>query len=102
MQRDGYEGHGDRYWLIRHSANFLGGKTFNVTSGSEPSALLRTAVSARYLVAHFAHSVRTAVSAVLMTGGRAVVLPLVRASRYVLSCSNATANRCAATAPQGK
>ena len=27
-----------------------------------------------------------------------VVLPLVRANRYVLSCSIATANRCAATA----
>jgi len=34
------------------------------------------------------------------TGGRAVVLPLVRASRYVPLCSIATANRCAATAPQ--
>ena len=59
-------------------------------------------MSARYLVAHFAHCVRTAVSAFLMTGGRAVVSPLVRASRYVLSCSIATANRCAATAQKMK
>jgi hypothetical protein len=36
------------------------------------------------------------------TVGRAVVLPLVRASRYVLSCSIATANRCAATVPHRK
>jgi len=36
------------------------------------------------------------------TGGRAVVLPLVRAIRYVLSRSIATANRSAATAPHRK
>jgi hypothetical protein len=36
------------------------------------------------------------------TGGDAVVLPLVRASRCVLLCYIVTANRCAVTAPRRK